>query len=233
MADAALRAAGPRERLRRDRACGAGRCRNGRAPARAGLFQRRADVARKGDGRGDLGIRKGRRAAVVSGIDDLDADRGRVEVALAFPMARAGVPGAIALGDQLIDPPVLPDEIMRRDLGGRIDQQSERILAGRHAGVMKDKRIGRPHAAPLAKIRRGEERGGERTVAGRTGHQFPSRDRRPPALPSRLTRDLSCTRRRRCGCHSGRSHAARNGGADASRRCRPGRRPPRRRRRPQ
>jgi hypothetical protein len=45
----------------------------------------RANVAREANGRLDLSLRKRRRAALVARIDDLDADRGRVEIGFAFP----------------------------------------------------------------------------------------------------------------------------------------------------
>ena len=79
----------------------------------------RADVARERDRRLDLALGKGRRAAVMARIDDLDPDRGGVQVAFALPRRLARVPRPIAFRDQLVDRAVFPDKIMRRDLARR------------------------------------------------------------------------------------------------------------------
>ena len=118
-----------------------------------------ADVARRGDRRRDLALRKGRRAAVMAGIDDLDPDRGRVEIALAFPQGLARVPRAALSGTSWSDRAILPDQIVRRDLRGRIEQEIERRLARRHAGIVQDEAVGPATAAPLAAIGRREESG--------------------------------------------------------------------------
>ncbi len=179
----------------------------------------RKNVAREREGRGDLTVRKGRRVAVVARIGDLDPDRGRVEVALAFPMRLAGVPGAPALGHELNDPPVLEDEIMRRHFRRRVDEQLQRRLGRRHAGVMEDEGV-RPRFRHAA--RRNSARGRTRRRAGcrrRDRSSWPVYRQATPARPVLFHTELSCTRRRKCGCHRHRIHAARSG-ADASRRCR-------------
>ena len=58
----------------------------------------RRDVAAQRDDGVDLPARKRRQRAVMAGIDDLDADRSGIEIALAAPEADAGVPGALVLG---------------------------------------------------------------------------------------------------------------------------------------
>src|SRR5580698_7994904 len=59
-----------------------------------------ANVSRERNRRLDLTVRKGRRAALVAWIDDLDSDRGRVQVGFALPRTPARVPGAITLRGQ-------------------------------------------------------------------------------------------------------------------------------------
>ena len=53
------------------------------------------DAAAQRDHGGDLAQRKIRIAPVVAAIDDLDADRAGIDVFLAGPQRRAGVPGAL------------------------------------------------------------------------------------------------------------------------------------------
>src|SRR5271154_5864785 len=78
----------------------------------------RCDVAaERGDGV-DLAGRKSRQAAVMAGIDDFDADRGRIHVGLAAPGGDAGMPGALVLRDELRDVAAFPDKVMRGDFGG-------------------------------------------------------------------------------------------------------------------
>ena len=48
-------------------------------------------------------------------VVDLDADRGVVEVGDRAPRAAAGMPGAVAIGDQLVDAAVVADQVMRTD----------------------------------------------------------------------------------------------------------------------
>src|SRR5208282_4542660 len=127
----------------------------------------RADIAPKRDRRRDLAVLKRGQAAVMTGIDYLDPDRGGVQIAFALPRALARVPGPVALRNQLVDRAIFPDEIMRRDLGGRIEKPIERGLAGRHPGVVQDEAIRPAVAATLAAIGRGKKPSGERTV-GRT-----------------------------------------------------------------
>ena len=119
-------------------------------------------VAERDDGR-YLGVGIGRQTAVVAGVDDLDADGDGVDVALAGPEGLSRVPGAAALGDELGDPAAFPDEIMGGHLGGRVAQPFERRLAGRHARVMKNKRVD-IDAFALAVVRRGVGVRDERTI---------------------------------------------------------------------
>ena len=73
----------------------------------------RIAAAEQGHG-GDLPPRKIRIAEIMPGIDDLDADRARVDVGVAAPDRYAGMPGAIGLLHELNDRAVLHHEIMRR-----------------------------------------------------------------------------------------------------------------------
>ncbi len=107
----------------------------------------------------------------MAGIDDLDPDRGGVQVALALPESLAGVPGAALFRDQLVDPPVLPEEIVRRHFGGWIRQELERRLGRRHARVMQDETV-RRSVPTLAEIRRRNEAAGQWAVGGETGTSF-------------------------------------------------------------
>ena len=87
-------------------------------------------------------------------------------------------------GDELIDPPVLPDEIMRRDFRGRIDEQVERRLAGRHAGIVQDEAV-RPPVSPAQPDdwarrqtgRRAGCRGSAQTPSHRHGRACPGHPR--------------------------------------------------------
>ena len=103
----------------------------------------------------------------MAGIDDLDADRGRIEVALALPDADAGMPCASRFRHELHDRAVFLDDIMSGDLGLGVAQQVDRALRGRHAGIMQDEAIGSRETAPLAVIGRGQERLDERAVGER------------------------------------------------------------------
>src|SRR6266702_7566577 len=75
------------------------------------------DAAAQRDHGGDLAQRKVRIAPVMAAIDDLDTDRAGVDVFLAGPMRRAGVPGALALWHALHDAAVFEHDVMRRNLG--------------------------------------------------------------------------------------------------------------------
>ena len=118
----------------------------------------RANVLRQRDDGFDLRMRIGRQR-FVSAIDDLDADRRGVEVAVAFPRALTGMPGAPLFSDKLVDATVLPDEIMRRDLRSRIAELLQRPGASRHARIVQDDAIGLPTSTPLAVIGRGDKSG--------------------------------------------------------------------------
>ena len=61
-----------------------------------------ANVSRERDRRLDLAVRKGRRAALVAWIDDLDPDRSRVRSLSPFH-DRVRMSGPVALRGQLVD----------------------------------------------------------------------------------------------------------------------------------
>jgi len=56
------------------------------------------------------------------------------------------VPGAPRLVDQGEDAPVLLDEVVSRDLGGRIGEPRQRRRAALHAGVVQDDHVRRGEA---------------------------------------------------------------------------------------
>ena len=93
-------------------------------------------------------IGKSRIAEIVSGIDDLDADRAGVDVGLARPGRHAGVPGAARLRHELHDAAVLVDEVMARHPRLGVAQPIERRLGALHAGVVQQDDVGvrRPRA---------------------------------------------------------------------------------------
>ncbi len=76
-------------------------------------------------------------------VDDLDADRSGVAVAVALPERDPRVPGAALLGDQSEDATVLLDQIVGRHLGLRIAQALQRLLARAHAGVVQHQHVRR------------------------------------------------------------------------------------------
>ena len=75
----------------------------------------RHDVAAERDDGVDLRIGKIAVAEFMSRIDDLDADRARVDIGDAFPRRSAAVPGAPRFRHELIDAAVFVDEIVRGD----------------------------------------------------------------------------------------------------------------------
>src|SRR5260370_12443674 len=100
----------------------------------------------------------------MAGIDDLDPDRDGVEIALALPESFARVPGALTLGDKLVDRAVFPDKVVRRQFGGGIKEPLQRRLAGRHPGVVQDEAVGPAVASTLAAVGRGYKADGDRAV---------------------------------------------------------------------
>ncbi len=76
-------------------------------------------------------------AAVVAGVVDLDADRGRVDVALAGPVRGARVPGALRLRHHLRDDAGLVDDVVGRDLALGPRQPVDRLFGRYHAGVVQ------------------------------------------------------------------------------------------------
>jgi hypothetical protein len=120
----------------------------------------RDDVMTERDNGLDLLRREVPIAEVMAGIDDLDADRARIDVGRAFPGRGPGMLGAARFGHELHDATVLENEIVARDLGRRIAEAGERFLGGFGAGVMKQQEIRRRDAAALAEIGRGGNLGG-------------------------------------------------------------------------
>src|SRR6266852_312090 len=126
----------------------------------------------------DLRLGKIRIAEIVPRIGDLDADRARVDVLLAFPAGNAGMPGAARLGHALNDAAVVVDEIMRGYAGLRIAadtaQTLERRLGAFHPGVVQHDHVRTPMTVPLAVVRRGLDRGHDRRIRRKARHGYRS-----------------------------------------------------------
>src|SRR5690606_8622818 len=69
----------------------------------------RGQVLEQAHHRGHLRLAEGLDAVVV----DLDADRGRVEFVDRAPAAGTRVPGAMRVGDELVDAPIVADQVVR------------------------------------------------------------------------------------------------------------------------
>ena len=100
-----------------------------------GIAQRASDRVEQRLERGHLRLGERREVGERPGVGELDADRARVDVAAARPAAGAGVPGALRLGDQPPDPPVLGDQVVRRDLGRRVAEPRQRRLGASRIAV--------------------------------------------------------------------------------------------------
>ena len=110
--------------------------------ARRGDGRAGEDVGAQPDHGGDLPVRIGRQAAVMARMDDLDADRARIDVGDPGPGAAPGMPRPLGLRHQLGHAPVLEHEVMGRDFRGRVAQARERALRRRHAGIVQDQHVG-------------------------------------------------------------------------------------------
>ena len=133
-----------------------------RAPAGWSAFVR---CRGKGDDGVDLGFWKGRRAAVMAGVDDFDADRARIHVGFATPNTeRRQCQSRRASGTS-----ARCDRPPRQDNGRRPARQANTTdraqLRRGHAGVMQDQRVGWPDR-PLAVDR---ARGGRAPQEGYRG----------------------------------------------------------------
>mmetsp|Transcript_272 Transcript_272/g.445 ORF Transcript_272/g.445 Transcript_272/m.445 type:complete len:467 (+) Transcript_272:250-1650(+) len=91
-----------------------------------------------------------RREAIVV---QLDPDGARVHIARTAPCAGTGVPGAQRLIDKRQDLAITTDQIMRRNLAGRIAQCLGRPSAILHRGVVDHHQFRRQAVAPFAEIR--------------------------------------------------------------------------------
>ena len=130
--------------LRREVAVGEDRLRRQAQPA--GQIGQQAQQA--------LDLRLGERFPAV--VVELDADRRRIQIRHVAPAARAGVPGAPLFGHQLIDAPVLADQVMRADLALRVRrlQRAQGFAHAVHLGVVQHDQLRAPlvevgRAAPL------------------------------------------------------------------------------------
>src|SRR5262245_30697542 len=85
----------------------------------------------------------------VSGIDDLDADRRRIDVGPSSPRTFSGMPCAVALAHHLRDPAVLMNEVVGRNFADRITEPGLRRLPCFHSRVVKNdhfrQRLFAPH----------------------------------------------------------------------------------------
>ena len=75
------------------------------------------------------------------GIDDLDPDRDRVEVALAPPTGSARVKGAPGFWHEAPNSTVLFNDIVGTDLGAGIAKPLQRRLHAGHAGIVEHQHI--------------------------------------------------------------------------------------------
>jgi hypothetical protein len=112
------------------------------------------NVAAEGAQRLDLRGGEIGEAAGMAGIGELDADGAGIDVGVAGPGGRAGVPGAALLRHERQDAAVRMDEIMRRHLARRVAQPGERLIVIGHAGVVQEQHVRRA-ALPRAVIGRG------------------------------------------------------------------------------
>ena len=90
-----------------------------------------------------LRVGKGAIAPFMARIDQFDADGDPVQVALALPEGDAGVPGAPLLGHQGEGAAIFFDQVVGGDLGLRVAQSRERLIACRHAGIVQQHHVGR------------------------------------------------------------------------------------------
>ena len=82
----------------------------------------------------DLRVRVGFGAIIVQ----LDADGGRIHVKFAAPVGRSRVPGALQFVDQVKQPAVALDEVMRAHLGGRTGERPQGPRRIGAASVVQD-----------------------------------------------------------------------------------------------
>ena len=95
------------------------------------------------------------------------------------PGTLAGMPGAVAFAHHLHDAAVLMDEVVRRNLAGRIAQPCFGAGAGLHAGIVQDDHVGRSPS------RRGPKFGDTLTSAlGIVGQKAAHACRRPRSIIS-------------------------------------------------
>ena len=126
----------------------------------------REDAARQRRQGGHLRGRKTAIAEFMAGIDDLDADRARVDVAMAAPGRDAGVPGAAVLRHQAEDAAVLLDHVMRADFRRRVAHPRQRRVAGRHAGVVQHQHVDGRAAARVVVGGRAVDHGAHFSIVG-------------------------------------------------------------------
>ena len=103
------------------------------------------DVGDEGDQRVHLLVGKGLIAQFVARIDDLDADRDVVEVALALPARHAGVKGAPRLGHQPTDPGRRCDQgrLAAAELGAGLGRvEPDQLLADPDDLALADENLG-------------------------------------------------------------------------------------------
>ena len=103
-------------------------------------------------------------AEFVPRIDDLDADRARIDIGLAGPGRHAGVPGAPLLRHALHDAAVLEHHVMRRHFALRRAQPLERRFAGPHAGVVQQDHVGLAPELAFVVIGRGLDLGDDEGI---------------------------------------------------------------------
>src|SRR5258706_5303803 len=125
-----------------------------------GILRRNAvalcDVAQQREQALDLHRRKWLVAVIVQ----LDADRRRVEIRIAAPARLTRVPGTHPLVDELNDPAVAPDQVMRADAACGIEQRAQRGVDAAASGMVDHDEI----RSPQIEVRRRLPRRGQRRV---------------------------------------------------------------------
>ena len=101
------------------------------------------DVAGEIEQRADLRLGKRFIAEFVARIDELDADRTAVDVALTRPIRDSRMPGAAFFRHVAIDAAVAIDRVMGGDFRLRIAEPRHRLFRRFHAGVVQHQHVDR------------------------------------------------------------------------------------------
>src|SRR6266404_6957541 len=89
------------------------------------------------------------------GIDDLDPDRDRIEVALALPTGSASMKGAPGFWNEMPNPAVFLDDVVGADFRAGIAEPPQCRFRARHAGIVKHQHVDARRVISGAVIGRG------------------------------------------------------------------------------